>query len=76
MITQGTIQNVTVYFETSGFDAKVAVYTDSLGFPSNLITQNSIDLIFCGLMQRGFGRGCCGRGVLAITRLLFSVAFG
>jgi hypothetical protein len=37
---QGTLQSVSVYFESSGFDAKVAVYGDSSGAPSDLVAQS------------------------------------
>ena len=37
---QGTLQSVSVYFESSGFDAKVAVYGDSSAAPSDLVAQS------------------------------------
>ena len=37
----GTIQSITVYFATSGFNAKTAVYADSSGVPGALLSQSS-----------------------------------
>ena len=41
----GAIQSVTVYFATSGFSAKVAVYTDLKGAPSSLIVQSGGQIV-------------------------------
>ncbi len=37
----GNVQSITVYFGTSGFNAKTAVYSDQNGAPGSLITQSS-----------------------------------
>jgi len=42
---QGTLQSLTVYFESSGFDAKVAVYRDSSGSPADLVAQSANEYI-------------------------------
>jgi hypothetical protein len=36
----GLLQSITVYFQTSGFNAKAAIYKDDNGDPSTLITQS------------------------------------
>src|SRR3990172_4584763 len=36
----GTIESITVYFVTSAFNAKAAIYTDSNGSPDSLIAQS------------------------------------
>ena len=37
----GFLQSITVYFQTSGFNAKAAIYTDDYGEPSTLIAQSA-----------------------------------
>ncbi len=37
----GLLQSITVYFQTSGFNAKTAIYTDDNGEPSTLIAQSA-----------------------------------
>ena len=37
----GILQSITAYFQTSGFNAKTAIYTDDNGEPSTLIAQSS-----------------------------------
>ena len=39
--TAGNIQSITVYFATSTFNAKAAIYSDSQGVPANLVMQSS-----------------------------------
>ena len=41
----GTIMSIVVYFATSQFDAKAAIYTDSNGVPDQLISQSPSALI-------------------------------
>ena len=41
-LTQGgLLQSITAYFQTSGFNAKTAIYTDDNGEPSTLIAQSA-----------------------------------
>src|SRR3990172_4437332 len=42
----GTVESITVYFVTSGFNAKAAIYTDSNGRPDSLIAQSLSEWIF------------------------------
>ena len=45
-LTQGgLLQSITVYFQTFGFNAKTAIYTDDSGVPSTLITQSASQAI-------------------------------
>jgi len=37
----GTLQSITTYFRSTGFNAKAAIYTDNNGAPSTLIAQSS-----------------------------------
>ncbi len=41
LTSPGTIQSITVYFETSRFNVKTAIYSDSNGEPGVLISQSS-----------------------------------
>ena len=41
----GLLQSITVYFQTYGFNAKAAIYTDDNGIPFTLITQSASQAI-------------------------------
>jgi hypothetical protein len=41
----GVVQSITQYFVTTGFQAKVAIYTDLNGAPANLVVQSSSETI-------------------------------
>jgi hypothetical protein len=45
LIENGVLQSVTAYFKNSGFNAKVAVYSDSNGSPSTLIAQSNAETV-------------------------------
>jgi hypothetical protein len=41
----GTVQSITQYFVTTGFQAKAAIYTDSNGVPGNLVVQSASETV-------------------------------
>ena len=45
LTTAGNVQSISVYFATSGFSAKAAIYTDTNNSPNNLVIQSSSDTI-------------------------------
>ena len=51
-LTQGgLLQSITAYFQTSGFNAKTAIYTDDNGVPSTLITQSASSSSNCKWLE-------------------------
>ncbi len=41
----GTVQSITAYFASTGFNAKAAIYTDSNGAPSQLVVQSDAQAV-------------------------------